>query len=161
MAVVACYLSPNYSRARGEEALAFITDTIIEIKRKYSNPYIVVAGDFNQWRVDNALSDLPEVAVGNTRKDKRIDHISTNTGRNVTESGTVAPLETEDLDARESDHRVAYSRTCLPRARTFEWQTYSYRHYNVQSLEELKSWILMHEWGEVIGAPTSNDEANV
>lgn len=57
LAVVACYLPPNYKKSRGDEALSFITDTVIEIKRRYSNPYIVVAGDFNQWKLEEALSD--------------------------------------------------------------------------------------------------------
>lgn len=45
--VVACYIPPKYVRARGGQALEFIERVVIDLKRKYQDPYMTVAGDFN------------------------------------------------------------------------------------------------------------------
>ena len=52
---VACYLPPNYPVQRGKEALNHVEDTVLELKRRYKDPFIIVGGDFNQWAIDDAL----------------------------------------------------------------------------------------------------------
>ena len=84
---VACYLPPNYNVRRGKEALDHIEDVVLEIKRQYRDPFIMVAGDFNQWRIQDALQDFPDIReaqVGPTRKDHCIDRIFSNFGRSIT-----------------------------------------------------------------------------
>ena len=69
--VIACYVPPNYSAKRGKDFLDYLTDLVLQIKRKYTDPYIVVSGDFNQWDVEAALADYPdlgETCVGNKRQ---------------------------------------------------------------------------------------------
>lgn len=83
LAVVSCYIPPNYSRVRGLEALDHIEGVVIELKRKYQDPHIIIAGDFNQWKIENNLanfSDITEVQVGCTRGTKSIDRIFLNVG---------------------------------------------------------------------------------
>ena len=46
--VISCYLPPNYHKKRGEDGLTFSTDTVISMKKKYHDPQIAIAGDFNQ-----------------------------------------------------------------------------------------------------------------
>ena len=110
--VVACYLPPGYSKERGNRALNYIEDVIVQIKRKFQDPYIIVAGDFNQWKVQESVSnfaDVKEIEVGPTRGSRAIDRIFMNMSRSVTEAGTLAPLETEEEEGgRQSDHRIAY-----------------------------------------------------
>ena len=53
--VVAAYIPPNYNVPRAKKCLDYITDLVIMIKNKYRDPFIVVAGDFNQWAVDQAF----------------------------------------------------------------------------------------------------------
>ena len=48
MCVLACYLPPNYTRARADKALDTITDAVVDLKRRFTDPYLVVTGDFNQ-----------------------------------------------------------------------------------------------------------------
>ena len=82
------YLPPGYSRTRGGEALDFIEGTVIELKRKYKDPYVVLAGDFNQWRIQDNLADfhnIKEVEVGCTHGRKAIDRLFVNFSRSVTE----------------------------------------------------------------------------
>ena len=91
LVVVAAYIPPGYDSLRGKGALDFIENTIIEVKRRFTDPYIVVAGDFNQWKVESCLANfgsLKEIEVGNTRGNRAIDRVFLNFGRSVTESGT-------------------------------------------------------------------------
>ena len=62
LVTVAAYVPPGYPVA--------IADVVMEAKRRYREPYVVVAGDFNQWEVDKSLEDfvdIVEVGVGPTR----------------------------------------------------------------------------------------------
>ena len=106
--VVGAYLPPNYSLARGTAALDFISDLIMDLKRKYREPYIVLAGDFNQWDAAAAVDDFPDIVeakVGPTRLDRSIDRTFCSFG--AESFGTLEPLETDD-GLKKSDHRVAY-----------------------------------------------------
>ena len=84
------------ARVRG--ALAHVEDVVQEVKRQYRDPFIVVAGDYNQWDIAGALQDFPDLResdVGPTRKDCCLNRIFTNFERAISESGTVPPLEVE------------------------------------------------------------------
>ena len=70
LVLIACYLLPGYTRQRGVAALDYIEERLVELKRRYKDPYLIVAGDFNHWRVEDSLAnfgDMKEVEVGNTR----------------------------------------------------------------------------------------------
>ena len=156
--VLACYLPPNYDRTRGMRVAEFVLDTVIEMKRRFKDPYIIIAGDFNQWRMDFAdLADVEEVPVGNTRGSHCIDRILSNIARKVTEAGTLAPLETET--DRQSDHRVAFCTVSLPRQEAFRWESYTYRHYNDEALQLFKEWIVLYEWTDVLSKRGSENKA--
>ena len=131
---VACYLPPNYTVGRSRAALDHIEDVVQTLKSTYKDPFIIVGGDFNQWPMQEALQDFPDIteaAVGPTRKDRCIDGILVNFGQAVEESGTVLPLEPEPgYQGTKSDHRVAFVRAALPKLQTFEWVTYQYRYYS-------------------------------
>ena len=115
------------------EGLQFISDLIVDIKRRYRDPYLVIGGDFNQWNVAKSLADfadLRETEVSHMRGNKSIGRIFSNLSRATLESGTLLPLETES--AVLSDHRIAYMVTELPRIEAFEWLPYSYLTDNAQ-----------------------------
>ena len=112
---VACYIPPNYNSSRGNGALDYIGGLVIEIKRKYRDPYIIISGDFNQWDLATALEeyrDLKEESVGPTRGKHTIDRTFTNLG-SVTSVGTLDPLHTED-NRRHSDHAVCFIKAVIP-----------------------------------------------
>ena len=159
LVVVACYIPPNYSKKKGNDALEYVSDTVVELKRRFKDPYLLIAGDFNQWKVDACLEDfvdLKEAMVGPTRGGREIDRIFTNMSRKITESGTLSPLETEEESIR-SDHRVAYCRMTVPRHEKYVWERYTYRHYTQDAEEAFKRWIVMYPWTELVG--DSNDMA--
>ena len=160
--VFSCYVPPNYSAQKGRAVLDFIADNIVEIKRRFTDPFIIVTGYFNQWAIDECLqdfADLGEVVVGNTRKDKCIDHLFANMTRSVKEAGTIAPLESADGTCK-SDHRVVYCTLDVPRRETFKWETFKYRHYNPDAANAFRAWIVLHDWKEVYNAQGSNGKAN-
>ena len=63
--VVGCYLPPNDPVGRGRGALDFITGVLSEAKRRYDDPILVLAGDFNQWDVGSAVLDFPDLVEAN------------------------------------------------------------------------------------------------
>ena len=119
MVVVGCYIPPGYDVGRGRGAVSYIEDVLIEVKRRFRDPFLVVGGDFNQWHVEDAIQEFPDMKesrVGPTRKDKCLDRLFTNFGRSETESGTVPPLEVEPGETgAASDHKVSYVRAELLR----------------------------------------------
>ena len=165
---IGCYIPPNYPMGRGRGALEFIAGTVSEAKRRFDDPLIVVAGDYNQWDVAGALSDfqdLKEAPVGNTRGDRSIDRIFTNVDHE--EAGTLPPLETDPGEdegegtPKKSDHDIAFCKMKLPRTESFEMLTYSYRYYNPDSEEKFGSWLASMDWSELEAAGTSNEKTEI
>ena len=94
--VMAYYLTPNLQAARARLALEYIADVVTDLKRNFTDTFIMLAGDFNQWKVGDGLADLPdlkEADVGPTRNGKKIDRIFSNVSRSITASGTLEPLD--------------------------------------------------------------------
>ena len=114
LVVIACYIPPNYTVPRGKAALEHIANCIIQAKRKYDDPMLVITGDFNQWGVHETMADfvdIKEVPVGPTRGDRCIDRLFQNFNHHVT--GTTSPLETDD-GSKKSDHRVVFASSSIP-----------------------------------------------
>ena len=45
--ILACYLPSNYSKQRSADELEHINDLIVHVERKFTDPFIIIAGDFN------------------------------------------------------------------------------------------------------------------
>ena len=136
---------------------------LLRFKRKYSDPFIVVAGNFNHWKVGDSLANfdnLKEVHVGNTRGNRAIDRVFTNVSRSVVEAGTMRPLESEgENDIRKSDHLIVYCKILLNKQDAYRWETYSYRHFNERSVEKFRDWVVFHDWADVLEADTPDGKA--
>ena len=48
---IAAYIPPNYTVGRGRQCLQHISNLVLSIKNRFTDPLIVVAGDFNQWDI--------------------------------------------------------------------------------------------------------------
>ena len=106
MFVVAAYLPPNYTVRRAKSALTYIYELIMDIKNRYVDPYIIVAGDFNQWDLQEALLDFPDLweAIGGpTRGERRIDRVFSNLPEDESQTNVLPPLRAE---SSESDHKI-------------------------------------------------------
>ena len=105
----------------------YVAGCVTKAKRQYTDPLVMVTGDFNQWKVEVLLADsvdMSEVAVGPTRQDRCIDRIFVNF------AGTVPPLETDDQAAKKSGHLIAFAKSSIPLSVPFNWLEYSYWYYN-------------------------------
>ena len=66
LAVVACYVPPNYSTAKARQAMDLAAGAVAEAKRVMDDPLVVLAGDFNQWEVQRQMADFLD--MGGTRR---------------------------------------------------------------------------------------------
>ena len=154
MVVIAAYIPPNYIVSRGRGCVEHIEELIVQVKRTYNDPFIVLGGDFNQWQAEEAIHEFPdmtEAVVGQTRGDRAIDRFFTNMGRSIESSGTAPPLDSDD-GSSTSDHRMAYFISKIARKEAFEWITYSYRLCTDEAKRDFGSWIVMQDWAEVLSA---------
>ena len=161
--VIAAYIPPGYTVPTGRACLQHINDLVLDIKNKHQDPYLVLAGDFNQWDVAEAVSDyddLQEVPTPPTRGDRNIDRIFTNWGDDITDSGCVPPLETDGENRTYSDHNVQYACARLPGRERVKWETFSHRPYTASGAAGFKEDIANTDWSPVHNAETSNDKAN-
>ena len=154
---------PNYPVPRGRAAVAYIEDVILEMKRWYKDPFLVVGGDFNQWPLQNALDEFPdlnEVDVGPTRKDRWIDRIAINFSRALRASGAVPPLKVEPrMQGTKSDHRVPYVKASLSRVKNYHWESYSYRYRSPDAVAGFGKWLAGLHWAELAAMVSSNPKA--
>ena len=92
------------------DLLSCLSDIILKIKTDVSNPYIVLAGDFNRKDIKEAIGDYPDIDVltfGATRGLAVLDEAACNFSNELVGVATHGPLST--VDGRTSDHDlVAY-----------------------------------------------------
>ena len=147
---------------QAKACLDHITDAVLEMRQRYVNPYVVVTGDFNQWRIDQALEDYIDIVesdVGPTRGDRKIDRIFTNFPRSIIEAGSLPPLETDGPERKVSDHRIAYVGANLPGKGPGKTLKYTYRYFDKQAGAAFKDWTIRQDWKEVYTAEGSNNKA--
>ena len=93
--IIACYIPPNYNMTRGTGCLDYIQSLVIEAKRRYKDPYVIISGDFNQWDLGYVMEefrDIKETVAGPTRGSRRIDRTFSNLDR-VQDKGILNPLQ--------------------------------------------------------------------
>ena len=49
--VLACYLPPNYTVPKARAAMDFVASAVSHAKDKLDDPLLIVAGNFNQWKI--------------------------------------------------------------------------------------------------------------
>ena len=47
-------------------------------------------------------------------------------------------------------------RASLPRFDSYEWQTFSYRHFTEEGEGAFARWVTLHDWTGILEAPDSN-----
>ena len=162
--IIAAYIPPNYTVARGNACLQHINDLILHIKRTTHDPYLLLAGDFNQWDVNTAIQDyveLVEVATPPTREDRKIDRIFTNWSDSVTDSGCLPPLETEgNKESRTySDHKIQYMCSRLDKKAPIKWETFKHRPFNDRGADAFVEEISTIDWTPVYTEGDTNGMA--
>ena len=110
IAVVTTYVRPNYMTSRTESALNYLSNVIVEVKRKFRDCWIVVGGDFNQWGLGTVLEDHPDLSLvltEPTRGSKTIDLFATNFNRQITEAYTLHPFK------KKGEKKIYFVIKCL------------------------------------------------
>jgi hypothetical protein len=134
-----------------------------EAKRLHDSPYIIVAGDFNQFDIGKELEehvDISECNVGPTRGDRLIDCIFTNFGGDIHDTGTLEPLQPNIPDqGAPSDHRVAYFHATIEGRPHNPWHTHFHRPYTEAGAMAFEKWVVGQKWEEVLAARGSNKKA--
>ena len=163
LVTIACYMPPGLTVPAARACVRHVEDIIIEIRRRYKEPLILLGGDFNQWKIEEAVedfADMREANVGFTRKEKCIDRLFTNFDRAQRSSGTVPPLDVEPgQPGTASDHRVSYIKAVLPKVRKFEWMSYRYRYNIEDSAKQFGAWLSTYDWGAQAALVGSNAKA--
>ena len=164
MFVIGAYIPPGYTVAKGRACLQHINDLVLDIKNRHQDPYILVAGDFNQWEIDQALidyQDLVEVETPPTRGDRNIDRMFTNWADDITDAGCIPPLETElEGPAKTfSDHNIQYACARLPKREKRAWEVFTYRPYTDKGAAAMKRDLEVQDWGIVTSCHGSNAKA--
>ena len=163
--LLAVYIPPGYPVPRGKACLQYVADIVLDIKSKYQDPFVLVAGDFNQWNIGDALSefaDLEEIPSPPTRGDRKLDKIFLNWPDDVDDSGCLPPLES-DLDGAQktfSDHSIQYACSRLPRKDPVKWERYSFRPFTKKGEADFKEEILTVDWQDVLSMTSSNSKAD-
>ena len=165
VAVVACYMPPNYTTARATACFNYIEEIIIELKRRLKDPYLVISGDFNQWDLQSALQefrDLNKIDGGATRGSRLIDRTFTNF-EDITEASTLTPLQTDEEDGpvRSSDHRTCFYTARLRRKERYKWLSYSYRYNNHDSEKLFAELLISKDWPKLVQLPTPDAKTNL
>ena len=161
---VAVYVPPNYPVARGRECLQHVSDLVLDIKRKHRDPLILVAGDFNQWDIADALSefaDMQEVETAATRGERRIDRTFVNWHDEVEDSGCLPPLETEAINGVKtpSDHKIQYTFSRMPSIEPVRFESFVHRPFTDRGASNFRADLATVDWAPVVNLEGSNPKA--
>ena len=158
--VLSAYAPPNLPAPRAKALIEYISDVVGEAKRTLENCTIVMAGDFNQWPIEELIQehpDLTEVQHGPTRGDRAIDRSLVNFGRAISESGSLPPLETE---TGESDHRIAWARATFSKTAD-KLIKYTYREFTDSGAEAFLQDLNTQSWERVYKAQETNSKTEI
>ena len=74
MVVVACYLPPNYTRARAAVVMEYVGDLVTEMKRRILDPFIIKALE-RVWRDEMLKEIIGRKQNGGTRQRPRAQRL--------------------------------------------------------------------------------------
>ena len=162
--VIATYIPPNYTVSRGSACLDHLNKVILHIKQSHQDPYLLLAGDFNQWNVEQAIQDydeLVEIDTPPTRDNRRIDRIFTNWNEDITDFRCVPPLETEGTaeSRSQSDHNIQYACARLTKKEPIKWEIFTHRPYREKNADAFVADLAQVDWTPVYQQYHTNDMA--
>ena len=164
--LVACYIPPNYRVPRAKACMEHVSNMVLDIKSKNNNALICIAGDFNQWKIEEHLADFPDIAevpTPPTRNNRRIDRTFTNWGEAVQDFACLKPLEADlpgdDGVIPTSDHLVQYTGASFPRRDPVKWEKFTHRPFTDRGAEKFVQALSVQDWTHVLQSVGSNAKA--
>ena len=121
-----------------------IYDTLMDIKRKFTDPYIIVAGDFNQWQINffnlEDFVDQWDTSGGPTRGNRTIDRVfSILPEPPTTVSSVIPPLHSNNNTL--SDHNIVHVETSVQSKETSDLIVHKFRKGGKQAEEKFIEYI--------------------
>ena len=160
------YIPPGYTVKKGKECLQHVADLVLDFKMKLDDPYIIVMGDFNQWKIGDTMAEFPdcqEVISPPTRGNRRIDRTFVNFLMDVTRTDCLPPLETSSLDTDGrrafSDHKIQVTSARIKRKEPTKWEEYSFRPYTEAGAAGFEAELAAVDWSLVTLQQGSNNKA--
>ena len=163
--IISAYIPPGYTVPRARACIQHIRNIVLEAKNRLDSPFVGVYGDFNQWKIEEALEDYPDIAEnsgGHTRRDRTIDRNFSNWHRNITSTSILPPLETEETEAgsvRRSDHNIVFMQAKITKINAPVWKTFTHRPYSKEGADNFAKWLAQVDWAPVYSANGSNEKA--
>ena len=157
MLIICTYMPPGLRGA--PDCLEEIVGLINEAKVLFSDPFIMVGGDFNEFSSDTITAISPDLLVADsppTRHDRKIDLLITNFNRSFKSSSSLEPLSNEK--GTLSDHNLMFYQAELPRKRLAKWVTIKRRKYTPEGEAAFGEWIGSKDWLNVLNAPNVEAE---
>ena len=136
-----------------------MSDCILTLKNKYSDPYIILAWDFNRRSLKEATKDCPAikpVKTPPTRGTATLDIISSNMGNQLLEAGITAPISTRE--GVESDHRTVYASFRMPRVPSYKITKYTYVRKNEEGLAKFDHCLASQDWSLVMELDSASEK---
>ena len=162
VAIVA-YIPPHYNSQQNKSFYDAVNDSLMGLKTKYNNPYMIVGGDFNRQDIYEATREYPEiktVTTGPTRGNAILDLIATDFNDQLLDAGTTDLIYNQN--EVKTDHKTVFSCHRMPRVPSYDIEEYSYYHITQQGDKEFGRWLNKQDWSEVFkedGASKKNRPA--
>ena len=149
MLVVGVYISPKTKAEQWHKTFELIENVISDFKVKYKDPYVIVAGDVNRRKIDEAIDTFPDIKrveglISRSRED--LDVIATNFGDEIVFTNSMPPLETPD--GTKSDHNVMVIGAALSKIDRFNWIIKYQRKRNPHADAKFDTLIRGKKWRE-------------
>ena len=81
LVIIGIYISPRCRAPQVHDALERVSNVIRQVKDMFPDPFIVLGGDFNKARIEEAIDEFPDITVVNapaTRGSAKLDLVATN-----------------------------------------------------------------------------------
>ena len=149
--IIGAYLSTRLKAREYHSLLETISLAILKIKSESTNPYVILAGDFNKKDVDEALGDYPDMEVVNTTATRRgavLDLCATNFADEMESYSNLPPLESED--GTQSDHNFLAFKFRLSHVHDFRWVKIKSRKITEQAVKDFGDELSALNWADVL-----------
>ena len=154
---IGAYIPPGLDAEENREFLDNLGNIVRQFKVKYKTLYFIIAGDFNQRKVEEELrefSDIRKVVTPPTRGRNTLDIVFTNFPEYITEAGVTDPLFSEE--GTQSDHKTVYVRPKIPRVPQYTKQVYEYVQRTKEGDEQMRTYLRQQHWTKVTDQHTTD-----
>ena len=145
--IIAVYIPPGYTADRTRSLCTSVNDTIQAMKKKYTNPYILIGGDFNRRDARATTSDHRDLRIidtGPTRLNAVLDIQMSNMNELLIDQGTAPPIVSDQGIA--TDHLTVFASFRMARVPAYEIQNYTYHHINKEGDIAFGEWLRSQSW---------------